>query len=150
MSVGALICRPFSSSADSDVPSIREAYGMLANNFNPERHDDLERGAGPVDEIVLLGFSRGAFTARAITSLITDVGLLTKIGMEDFWGIFQDWKNQDIPAHKSEWFKKKFPSFGKDVAFTDPEYRNKLILVGCLWMKCLKLCGDILTEYRKG
>lgn len=108
---------------------IREAYGMLANNFNPETHQELAQGNGPIDDIILLGFSRGAFTARAIASLISDIGLLTKIGMEDFWGIFEDWKDQDIPRKASAWFKTKFPNFGKDVAFTDPEYKNKLIAV---------------------
>lgn len=100
---------------------------MLANNFNPETHLELTAGTGPVDEIVLLGFSRGAFTARAITSLISDVGLLTKIGMEYFWGIFEDWKNQDVPGHKSEWFKSQFPGIGKDVVYTDKLYRDTLI-----------------------
>lgn len=69
---------------------IREAYGFLANNFNPQSQADLKDESKAIDEIVLLGFSRGAFTARAISSLISDVGLLTKRGMEEFWGIFED------------------------------------------------------------
>lgn len=121
----------FGGFTGSDVAEhIREAYGMLTNNFNPETHQELAQGTGPIDEIVLLGFSRGAFTARAIASLISDIGLLTRVGMEDFWGIFEDWKDQDIPRKHSAWFKKKFPNFGKDVAFTDPEYKDKLIAVG--------------------
>lgn len=115
----------------SDVAEhVREAYAMLANNFNPETHEELTNGTGPLDEIVLLGFSRGAFTARAIASLISDIGLLTKIGMEDFWGIFEDFKNQDIEDQKGQWFKKKFPNFGKDVLFTDPEYKDQLVRAG--------------------
>jgi len=105
---------------------IREAYGMIANNFNPESQKELQSGTGPVDQIVMLGFSRGAFTARAIASLISDVGLLTKLGMEYFWGVFEDWKNQDIPEYKSEWFQNKFPNDGK-VHFTDPKYRQALM-----------------------
>lgn len=34
----------------------------------------------PGDQIILIGFSRGAFTARALASFIEDVGILTKIG----------------------------------------------------------------------
>jgi uncharacterized protein (DUF2235 family) len=105
---------------------------MLANNFNPETHKELAQGTGPVDEIVLLGFSRGAFTARAIASLISDIGLLTRIGMEDFWGIFEDFKNQDITDHKSEWFKTKF---GKYVPFADPEYKDTLVAVSSELLK---------------
>ena len=49
--------------------------------------------------------------------------------MEDFWGIFEDFKNQDIEDQKGQWFKKKFPNFGKDVLFTDPEYKDQLVRV---------------------
>ena len=69
-----------------------------------------------------MGFSRGAFTARAIASLISDIGLLTKIGMESFWGIFGDWMKQD--TNGSEWFEK---AYGEKITFTDPRYRKKLI-----------------------
>lgn len=79
-----------------------------------------------MDEIVLLGFSRGAYTARAIATLITDVGLLTKKGMESFWGIFGDWMKQDMKGSESEWFKS---TYGKYVSFTDPEYRETLMKV---------------------
>jgi len=73
---------------------VREAYAFLANNYDPETQKDLEDISKPIDDIVLLGFSRGAFTARAIASLVSDVGLLTRIGMESFWGIFGDWMKQ--------------------------------------------------------
>lgn len=106
---------------------VREAYAMLANNFNPSTQSELNDDTVPRDEIVLLGFSRGAFTARAIASLITDIGLLTKIGMESFWGIFGDWMKQDIEGEESVWFES---TFGKKVAFTDPLYRETLIKVG--------------------
>lgn len=64
---------------------LREAYSFLANNFNPETQKEVGNPNLPMDEIVLLGFSRGAFTARAIASLISDIGLLTRNGMEHFW-----------------------------------------------------------------
>ena len=121
----------FGGFTGSDVAEhVREAYAMLASNFNPETQQELVQETGPVDEIVLLGFSRGAFTARAIASLISDIGLLTRTGMEDFWGIFEDFKNQDIPTYKSAWFKKRFPDFKGDVAFTAIEYKDQLIRVG--------------------
>lgn len=62
---------------------MREAYGFLCSNY--------EEG----DEIILIGFSRGAFTARSIGALIHDVGLLNYKGMEDFYNIFKDWEKQD-------------------------------------------------------
>jgi len=64
--------------------NVREAYGFLCANY--------EVG----DEIILVGFSRGAFTARSIGALIQQVGLLTVEGMEDFYNIFKDWEEQDL------------------------------------------------------
>ena len=113
-------------SGDDISEHIREAYAFLANNFDPESQEDVDDPSKPMDEIVILGFSRGAYTARAIATLITDVGLLTKKGMEDFWGIFGDWMKQDVKGNESEWFKS---AYGKFVPFTDPEYRGTLIKV---------------------
>ena len=102
--------------------------GYLANNYYPETQADLNDETKPRDEIVLLGFSRGAFTARAIASLISDVGLLTRIGMESFWGIFGDWMKQDTKG--SKWFE---ATYGEKIAFTDPKYRQKLIDVSNIY-----------------
>ena len=57
--------------------NIREAYAFLAANYLPG------------DEIFLIGFSRGAFTARSIMSMISSVGLLTVDGMVEFYAIFK-------------------------------------------------------------
>jgi uncharacterized protein (DUF2235 family) len=59
--------------------NIREAYEFIANNW--------QEG----DEIVLLGFSRGAFTARSVAGLISAVGVLTRHGMNKFQYVFKDW-----------------------------------------------------------
>lgn len=58
--------------------NIREAYAFLVNNYQDG------------DTVVLLGFSRGAFTARSIGGLIGDFGLIDKksAGMEYFYSIF--------------------------------------------------------------
>jgi len=97
---------------------IREAYAFVANNFDPISQKDLMDPTVPMDQIVLLGFSRGSYTARCISSLISDVGLLTKIGMENFWGIFK------VEGKQSEWYESVY---GKKIPFTDPAYRKRLI-----------------------
>lgn len=61
--------------------NIREAYSFLANNYV----------AG--DSVFLVGFSRGAFTARSIGGLLGDLGLLQKKAMPYFPYIFYDWEN---------------------------------------------------------
>jgi uncharacterized protein (DUF2235 family) len=63
---------------------IREAYVFIVQNY-------VEG-----DEIILLGFSRGAFTARSIAGLIDTVGLLTRGGMANFYRIFKDYENMNI------------------------------------------------------
>jgi hypothetical protein len=45
------------------------------------------------DAIVLIGFSRGAFTARSVADMIASVGLLTPEGLDHFYAIFDDYEN---------------------------------------------------------
>jgi uncharacterized protein (DUF2235 family) len=53
--------------------NIREAYAFISKNWT--------KG----DDIMLVGFSRGAFTARRLADFISNVGLLTNSGMEHFY-----------------------------------------------------------------
>ena len=64
---------------------------FIAHNWNPG------------DEIILMGFSRGAFTARSISGLIEAVGVLTNSGVIDFLLIFKDWENQLDPNYQYMW-----------------------------------------------
>jgi uncharacterized protein (DUF2235 family) len=57
--------------------NVREAYGFICHNWCEG------------DEIYLFGFSRGAYTARAIAGLICQFGLLTSRGMDGFWALMQ-------------------------------------------------------------
>ena len=57
--------------------NIREVYSFIATNYSPG------------DEIVLIGFSRGAFTVRSVASMIRDIGLLNRAGMNVFYAIFK-------------------------------------------------------------
>lgn len=69
--------------------AIQEAYSFLCHNF--------DQGAG--DEIILIGFSRGAFAVRCIVDLIQQAGLLTKAGLFQLLDIYARWKeNQTLPA----------------------------------------------------
>lgn len=95
--------------------NIREAYGFLCNNYEPG------------DEIYLLGFSRGAFTARSIAGLIADVGLMTRVGMVDFYATFKDWENQLVKGYVSPWPNQPFPN---KPLFLDPNYVKELEEVG--------------------
>lgn len=76
---------------------IREAYAFLALNWRQGTGGDPAND----DELFLLGFSRGAFTARSVVGFISTVGLLTRRGMEYFYEIFKDYENMNIEDYKN-------------------------------------------------
>ncbi|RVX72038.1 hypothetical protein B0A52_04636 [Exophiala mesophila] len=92
---------------------IREAYSFICLNYNPG------------DDIILIGFSRGAFTARSISSLIKAVGLLTANGLAFFNQIFEDWEYQQNPDFRTKWPDIPFPNHKPPV--TDPTYQKELL-----------------------
>lgn len=69
--------------------NIREAYTYVATNWRQG------------DEIFLLGFSRGAFTARSVGGLIGSLGLLTRKGLPHFSEIFEDWEHRLDDRYRS-------------------------------------------------
>ncbi|PUU77088.1 hypothetical protein B9Z19DRAFT_988179 [Tuber borchii] len=71
---------------------VREAYGFLAHNYLPG------------DTIHLIGFSRGAYTARSICGLISRIGILTKKGMDDFHEVYDEYK--DKKYSENSWLTK--------------------------------------------
>ncbi|KAM3423999.1 hypothetical protein BST61_g1391 [Cercospora zeina] len=94
--------------------AIREAYSFLAMNYEED------------DEIFLVGFSRGAFTARSVGSLIAEVGLLTKTGLESFYPIFKDWENQNSASYVSGYESAAWPIAGRP-KFGDKAYNEQLV-----------------------
>lgn len=64
--------------------NVRDAYLFIVNNW--------------IDgtEIYLFGWSRGAYTARVVSGLISDVGLLRKSGLEYFGSMFDTFFNPDV------------------------------------------------------
>ncbi|OCL12985.1 hypothetical protein AOQ84DRAFT_352232 [Glonium stellatum] len=96
---------------------IREAYQFIAANYNPAAHD----------EIYLIGFSRGAFTARSIASFINDIGLLTPTGMMHFYTIFTDWENQQKVGYKPPIANDPFPGPRPNIFSDGPKYVEKLV-----------------------
>ncbi|OTB08019.1 hypothetical protein M426DRAFT_8227 [Hypoxylon sp. CI-4A] len=97
--------------------NIREAYAYICANY--------EDG----DEIILVGFSRGAFTARSIGGMISDLGLLTREGMEFFYPIFKDMQNWMNTAYKDQFPEIPFTDKPKGPHASD-EYRERLVEKG--------------------
>ncbi|KAK5111451.1 hypothetical protein LTR62_004903 [Meristemomyces frigidus] len=73
--------------------NVRDAYVFLANNYS--EHDGLV----PNDSIFLVGFSRGAYTARTLGGFICAMGVLTKQTMSHFYECFEDWEHAGDPSY---------------------------------------------------
>ena len=85
--------------------NVREGYSFIAINWRPG------------DEIFLIGFSRGAFTARSIAGLIGELGLLTRKGLPFFGQIFEDVEARANENYVSQYPDLPFPNkppFGKE------------------------------------
>lgn len=64
------------ATGDGLVVNVLEAYNFVVNNYSPG------------DKIYCFGFSRGAFTARAIAGMITDFGIMRPENMRYFASLF--------------------------------------------------------------
>ncbi|KAK5945183.1 hypothetical protein PMZ80_002387 [Knufia obscura] len=91
--------------------NIREAYNFICANYH--------RG----DEVILLGFSRGAFTARSISTFIKQLGLLTPKGLSHLIEITDDWEHQLNKDYKSPYPDEPFSNRPN---FSTPEYHKTL------------------------
>ncbi|KAH8673769.1 hypothetical protein BX600DRAFT_509003 [Xylariales sp. PMI_506] len=111
--------------------NIREAYAYICANYVDG------------DEIVLVGFSRGAFTARSIAGMISDLGLLTREGMEYFYPVFKDMQNWQDPKYKDDFPTLPFPNKpkGEDAASI---YRERLVEKGYSRVRQDKGQGDLI------
>ncbi|CAD0013744.1 unnamed protein product [Aureobasidium pullulans] len=111
-SQGGIVDRVYGGATGQGLSeAVREGYSYLATNW--------EIG----DEIFLFGFSRGAFTARAIAGLIDNIGMLTKDGLPYLAEIFRDVQRR----HDSD-YKPKHPNkpFKNKPSVMDPRYSHEL------------------------
>ncbi|GIJ86611.1 hypothetical protein Asppvi_005501 [Aspergillus pseudoviridinutans] len=70
--------------------NVRAAYGFLVDNYSEG------------DKIYFFGFSRGAYTARAVAGLVCQWGLLTSRGMDNFALVYDDFYNHKIKGYNEE------------------------------------------------
>lgn len=94
--------------------NIREAYNFICCNY--------VQG----DDIILVGFSRGAFTARSLADLIGSIGLLTTSGLSNFYRIFSDYESMADPTRsKDKFFMNSYDSL--------TTYNNEKGVAKILW-----------------
>ena len=103
----------------------------------------------PGDEIVLIGFSRGSFTARSIAGLISEIGLLTRAGMNHFYAIFKDTENFQSKNYHDIFPTEPFPNkpTGPDKV---AEYRERLVKVSYWVLHILHMLIDMHRENSQG
>ncbi|PVH99086.1 hypothetical protein DM02DRAFT_565144, partial [Periconia macrospinosa] len=107
--------------------NVREAYSFLANNYHVG------------DEIFLIGFSRGAFTARSIAGLIGEVGLLTKKGLNSLPEVFEDVRGRRDPKYVP---KNPHVPFPNKPSANSPRYAEELERRGLTRLDiCIKAIG---------
>ncbi|KAK0736192.1 hypothetical protein B0T21DRAFT_366462 [Apiosordaria backusii] len=70
--VGVLESARQGNTGSGFVGNVIEAYNFIVNNYNLG------------DQIFCFGFSRGAYTARAVAGLVTDIGIIQPRDMQDF------------------------------------------------------------------
>ncbi|KAL4926177.1 T6SS phospholipase effector Tle1-like catalytic domain-containing protein [Aspergillus undulatus] len=88
--------------------NVRAAYGFLAENFTDG------------DKIYFFGFSRGAYTARAVAGLVCQWGLLTPRGMDNFSTVYDDFYDRKIEGYSADkrrqlGFRNPLPRFTVEV-----------------------------------
>lgn len=93
---------------------MRESYSFICANYVDG------------DDIILIGFSRGAFTARSIAGMIANLGLLTREGMPFFYPVFKDMQNWQTKNYKDPF--PGIPFENKPRGDTAPnDYRRMLV-----------------------
>lgn len=93
---------------------------------------------GPGDEIFILGFSHGAFAARALAALITEIGLLNKYGMGQFDTLYDtyfnssSWKIRKTSDYAS--FYKSYNKLRYEISMTEGVIIDRVAvkMLGCL------------------
>ena len=117
--------------------NVRAAYAFFAHNY--------VKG----DQIYLFGFSRGAYTARAIAGLVTGAGLLTKRGMDRFPEVYADCYT-NIPKDKpgenktvvSDYLRRSLKANGE----IDESARDAVQLVGVFDTVGFHAEGKLITK----
>ncbi|POR35473.1 Uncharacterized protein TPAR_04329 [Tolypocladium paradoxum] len=115
---------------DDDAARVRVAYSFLCANYRDG------------DDIFLVGFSRGAFTARSVAGMIGNLGLLTREGVEHFYPIFKDMQNWRNDDYADPFPSRPFPDKPKGPRAAE-EYRARLAKMG--YTRVDQCNGDLIT-----
>ncbi|KAI8945513.1 hypothetical protein F4801DRAFT_584363 [Xylaria longipes] len=120
---------------------ILNAYCFLCNNYNFSAQND---------EIILIGFSRGAFTVRCLADFINQVGLLQRKTLPFLSVLFKRWmdakEEADREGMKAE-IRKMHQSFSVPVKITVLAEWDTVSAIGHVgWRKKYSFMKDMVPE----
>jgi hypothetical protein len=92
--VSALEAKREGGTGSGFVGNVIEAYNFIVLNYNLG------------DQIFCIGFSRGAYTARAVAGLVTDIGVIQPRDMQDFPELYRLYQ-----AHEDSHMFRKSPAW---------------------------------------
>ncbi|KAI0455905.1 hypothetical protein F5B21DRAFT_502927 [Xylaria acuta] len=120
---------------------ILNAYCFLCNNYNFSAQND---------EIILIGFSRGAFTVRCLADFISQVGLLQRKTLPFLSVLFQRWMGakDDVDRERMrEEVRKMNQTFSVQVKITVLAEWDTVSAIGHVgWRKKFSFMKDIVPE----
>ncbi|KAL5115303.1 hypothetical protein ACEQ8H_006816 [Pleosporales sp. CAS-2024a] len=99
--------------------NVIEAYNFIVMNYEPG------------DEIFCFGFSRGAYTARAVAGLVSDIGVIKPIHMQSFPDLYRAYMSNDEgldfrQTRAWKWFTEgKLSAKGKELSESGAPYDHK-------------------------
>lgn len=91
----------------------------------------------PGDEIYLFGFSRGAYTARAVAGLVCQFGLLTKAGLEGFGRVYERYTSDTLDEEAVKTLSAKY----ERIANVPIKFIGVWDTVGSLGVPQFYICG---------
>lgn len=77
------------------------AYVFICDNYDVGGEDEGGRQR-PRDEIILIGFSRGAFAMRCLADLVSKFGVLRKENINKVHDLFETWAQDRRPSGEDE------------------------------------------------
>ncbi|KAJ6533674.1 hypothetical protein B0H19DRAFT_964982, partial [Mycena capillaripes] len=83
------------------------AFGVGLNENVCEAYIWLCLNWIPGDEILIFGFSRGAFTARAISGLVFHLGIIDRSNLGAFHSIYDAYTKREEKGHEQIWARMK-------------------------------------------
>ncbi|KAH8902976.1 peptidoglycan binding domain-containing protein [Coniochaeta sp. PMI_546] len=114
---------------------IREVYNFICANYVDG------------DSVILIGFSRGAFTARSVADMVASLGLLTPDGLDHFYAVFEDYENMgDKHRRAEEFLVPALPEYGGQEGEEKIMWENRRMRQYKLGLKSLGYTRDTYQD----